>query len=124
MSARHAASLLPVTLLGGCLSLHSYRNVDVRVTDAETGSPVPAVVTVTYASAWTLNPPRDLYVRGDETGVVPLHVAGFDSVWLIEAHGYETQLDHSRGEHVPNRWPEDPPGTVDVRLRRVSRSGG
>jgi hypothetical protein len=67
-----------VCSLTGCLAVYSQRPVEITVTSAETGRPVPDLpVSVNYAAMMVLNIPRDVKGVTDKDGRVVLPVADF-----------------------------------------------
>jgi hypothetical protein len=101
--------------LTACVSFHEYRQVDVAVVDAESGSSIPsAEITVCYPHppAIILNHPEDITAFTDEYGKASLSVADYDAglLWYAEAPGY---LKHRaevrvRDERVPPEFLDDP----------------
>ena len=64
----------------GCLAIYSTRPVEVVVTRADTGEPVPDLpVSVTYVYMLVPNPPKNVSGTTDANGRVVLPIADFDS---------------------------------------------
>ena len=74
---------------GGCLTIYGYRDVEVTVTDAETGEPVPgATVTVGYIKGMLdLNTPKPSSGTTGATGLARVRVAKLDSRTGLTAEG-------------------------------------
>ena len=98
--------LVHITFLCGCMSMHTFRKVDVSVIDAETGEAVPhAEVSTECISLAAWNVPANAVVTTSEEGTATFKVANFKggpTVWKANATGYlEQKATADRGTRIP-----------------------
>lgn len=99
-------------VLPGCVTFYTYRPIEVKVVDAETGRPIPkANVRIWYGDDVHLWNPPGLRATTDQDGNAELRIgartAGFEGVayWSVWAGDYEVIGGFApEGRRIPDRF--------------------